>query len=467
MNTQFRSNTFALGQDHATIVEPKRHFNYFAARLPNEAVCVAFGFALSACLLAASAAGIRSGIISFFALTGLIALLYPHAVVWSNGRNALLWLYPAWTLFSILWSVDPARTTHQVLLLLPTIAAGIILGGMPHRAAVGAGAALALATYIGYSLAYGASVLFSDTGRGGEALTGITTGKNYFGHIAATSLMTAPLLMTFARGRWIVPVAGAMLFIIAASGFALWKSHATGSMLATIVAFMVLAAAMVFRLLSWQFRIVLVAAILGVIVLYVNFGEQLQEQLFAAILKTFNKDVSLTGRTVLWDYADRLIAEHRLLGFGYGAFWYYSNPEAWTIWRMMGVQPMSGFNFHNTMRDTVIEGGWIGLAMYVVGFGYALIRATSRALTGGDLASAVGLAFITYFIVRMPVESTGIGAVTVDTLLLITFLSVTLAERKAPRVANGPFRTTSRELATEQRSVTAPRRGPITELRPH
>lgn len=460
VNSFYDSAVFASDQRHAAAIEPKRHFEYFAPRLPNHMVSAAFGFGMSVCLLAASAAGMRSGIIGFLALTAAIVVLFPHAVVRANVRNAVIWLYPAWALFSTQWSINPDRTVHQVLLLLPTIASGIALGGMPHRRSVGAGAALAFAAYMAYSVAYGASVLFSDTGRGGSALSGITNGKNYFGHLAAMSLLVAPMLLTVARGRFVGPVIALTGAIMAVSGFALVQSHATGSMLSTVLAFIVMVAVLIFQRFSWQFRIVLVAAILGILVLYVLFGEQLQEQLFATILKTFNKDTSLTGRTVLWDHADRLIAEHRMLGYGYGAFWFYTNPEAWTIWRMMGVQPMSGFNFHNTLRDTLIELGWVGLAMYVVGFGYPLLRTISRALVRNDLISAVGVAFMTYFIVRMPVESTGIGAVTVDTLLLIVFLCSTVTEEKGDGIpeSGNRFRTAPRRPVRERRHADPPPR---------
>lgn len=457
MNTSYRSSTFAVEQG-AAAVEPRRHFDYFAVRLPNPLMSAAFGFAMSVCLLAASAAGMRSGIIGFFGLTGLIVVLFPHAVVSASARNGLLWLYPAWALFSSQWSIDPDRTVHQASLLLPTIAAGIILGGMPHRRAIGAGAALALGSYIVYSVGYGASTMFSDTGGGGSALTGITTGKNYFGHIAATSVITAPFLLTFARGRWTTAMIALTAVIVAISGFALVKSYATGSMLATLIAFMMLTAVMLFNRLSWQFRVLLIVTIVGVLVLYINFGEELQEHLFAMVLQRFNKDVSLTGRTVLWDHADRLIAEHRFLGYGYGAFWYYTNPEAWTIWRMMGVKPMSGFNFHNTMRDTLIETGWVGLGIYLASFGYALVRRIVRTLARGDLTSAVCVAFLTYFVVRMPVESTGIGAVSIDTLLIVTFLSVTLVEDRKPVETESVVepRTAPHEIPEERRAAYRP-----------
>jgi exopolysaccharide production protein ExoQ len=403
----------------------ERHFRYFDARLPNAWWSGAFAFGMGACLLAASAAGQRMGVIGFLALTGIMAALFPHGFVRANARNVILWISPLWGLFSVVWSIDPDRTLHISMLTLPTMAAGLAIGGMLHRRAAAAGLALALTAYIGYSFLYGASVLFSDTGSGGEAFAGITTGKNFFGHLSAITLMMTPIFLLFARDRWTVPVVAITGIFALLSGIGLVKSHATGSIIATLIAFMVLATVLVFRRVSLNFRVVLLAAVLGVLTLYFIFGDQLRDEVFSAILTQFNKDVTLTGRVVLWDYADRLIQTRYWLGFGSGAFWYYTNPEAWTLWRMMGVSPMSGFNFHNTPRDILIDTGMIGLILYVATYGYTLLRTAWRSLASGDLLSAVGLGFIMYFVVRLPVETTGVGALSIDGLALLLFLSLT------------------------------------------
>jgi len=426
---------FEAGRPASVAPKVNRHFHYLAPRLPNAWLSFVFAFAIGVCLLASSAAGTtayfvgRSGAVGFLGVTAVMALLFPYGFLQSNARNPLLWLLPLWGLFSATWSINPDQTLHSFRLFMPTVAAGIAVGGMLERRGASVGLALALTAYMIYSVGFGGFVGFADTGAGGDALAGVTGGKNYFGHLSANAFMMTPVFLVLAVGRWRGP---ALVFTAAAmllSGFALWKSHATGSILATAIAFTVMASALLFRRLSWQFRIVLFAAVTGVILLLMFFGQALQDEVFEKVLRTFNKDTTLTGRTVLWDYADRMIQTRFWLGYGSGAFWHWMNPDAWTLWRMMGVAPMSGFNFHNTFRETLIGTGAVGLALFFVTYGIPYVRLAWRSLSTGDPLLALGLGFVTYFVVRMPVESTGVGPLSIDSIVLLMFLSVAIRGR--------------------------------------
>jgi exopolysaccharide production protein ExoQ len=456
-------STAAFDAERLPPVAPKveRHFRYLAPRLPDARWSFALALAIGICLLAASAAGGaayfvgRGGALAFLGITAVMVLLFPHGFVQSMARNALLWVVPFWGLFSAVWSINPDQTLHGFQLFMPTVAAGIAVGGMLDRRAASAGLALALTIYMLYSIGYGGTVLFSDTGSGGDALAGVAGGKNYFGHLSANALMMTPAYLLLAQGRLRNPVLLFAAGAAAISAFALWKSHATGSIIAAMLALIVMASAYLFSRLSWQFRSVLLAAVIGLVLLFVIFGQQLQDEVFASVLKTFNKDTTLTGRTVLWDYADRLIASHFWLGYGAGAFWHWLNPDAWTLWRMMGVAPMSGFNFHNTFRETLIGTGAIGLALYLATYGFLYVRTGWRALVSGDPLLAIGVGFITYFVVRMPVESTGIGALAIDSIILLMFLSV------SARPGSAPVRTPSRSPSAVRRAAEPLQRPPF------
>ncbi|SOB81074.1 O-antigen ligase [Sphingomonas guangdongensis] len=436
MNRAYPVAAFEMDRLPAVALKVERHFLYLAPRLPG--VWLSFGFALAMglCLLASSAAGPtayligRSGAVGFLGVTVVLALLFPHGFLHSNFRNWLLWLFPFWGLFSAVWSINPEQTLHSFRLFMPTVAAGIAIGGMLDRRGASVGLALALTAYIIYSIGSGGMVGFADTGSGGDALAGVTGGKNYFGHLAANALMMTPVFLLLATGRWRGPglaFTGATMLL---AGFALYKSHATGSILAAAIAFVVMVSAVSFPRLSWQFRVVLLAAVLGMLALFLIFGQTLQDEVFAKVLRTFNKETTLTGRTVLWAYADRMIETRFWLGYGSGAFWHWMNPDAWTLWRMMGVAPMSGFNFHNTFREALIGTGAIGLALFFASNGIPYIRLAWRSLVSGDPLLAVGLGYTTYFLVRMPVESTGVGPLSVDSIILLMFLSVAMRGRE-------------------------------------
>lgn len=418
----------------ATAPDPSRHFDYLAIRVPNPFWSGMFVFGLSAAALAASAAGNRNGVIGYIGLTGLLMAFFPHFSLSANIRSAWLWLFPAWAALSIGWSINPDRTMHSTLLLVPTIIAALVVGAMPARREVNAGAALALFGYIAYSFVAGRSQMFADTGEGGVAMAGVVSGKNYFGHLAALSTIMSFALFGL-RGRWALAFGAIGLVDLVMSGTALVLAHATGSLLAAGLAVAIGAFVLMFRHVGWQVRVLMVAALAGAIVIYVTFGQELQDQLFAAVLKTFNKDPGLTGRRYLWDFTDRLIGQRFVLGYGYNSFWFYTNPDAWTIWRMMGIPPMGGFNFHNEYRETLIDGGVVGLTLLVSTFGFSAVRAVSAGLKDGGLVAAVRLGYITYFMVRTGVESTGFAALTIDTTLLFGFVCLPLTVTPPTRAA--------------------------------
>jgi exopolysaccharide production protein ExoQ len=447
--TGLNSNPFSLSQPRNAL-RASRHLSPFAPRMATGMWAMGFTFCCAISTLFSVSGFGPIYLLSFFGFTGLFILCYPHLALRANSRNALFWLYPAWLLMSAGWSNIPDRTTHSVLLVVPTFLAGITLGGISDRRAVNIGAAIAAALYITYSVAFSSTTGFSDTGSGGIALTGFGNGKNFYGHLSAVSLLLAPSLFSYARtqyGRLAVIVG---LFSIIVSSYALIGSHATGSLLASIIGCATYPAVLLFRRIAWQWRIVLISATAGILILYLAFGEDLKDIIFQTVLAKFNKDTSLTGRTTLWDFADRLIAQHRILGYGYGSFWQTSNPDAWTVWRMMGVAPNSGFNFHNTFRETLIDGGLVGLVIYLGTFGFAFVRTALRSLRTGELIDAVRLSFIVYFVVRMPVESTGIGGPSLDSIMLLAFLSVPVPTKAAAistEQAEPRFRTRPRSVA--------------------
>jgi O-antigen ligase len=95
-------------------------------------------------------------------------------------------------------------------------------------------------------------------------------------------------------------------------------------------------------------------------------------------------DSSLTGRTVIWDFANYEIARRPLLGWGYQSFW-LAGPDAPSIVDAPGwVKTMP--DGHNGYVDTKLELGYVGLVFLLVfiivtlhGVGRVADRAPARA----------------------------------------------------------------------------------------
>jgi O-antigen ligase len=85
-------------------------------------------------------------------------------------------------------------------------------------------------------------------------------------------------------------------------------------------------------------------------------------------------DSSLTGRTVIWDFANSEIAQKPVFGWGYQSFWLVPNSPAYTEapgW----VKGMP--NAHNGYYDTMLEMGYLGLA-FLLAFIIATLHAIGR-----------------------------------------------------------------------------------------
>jgi exopolysaccharide production protein ExoQ len=94
----------------------------------------------------------------------------------------------------------------------------------------------------------------------------------------------------------------------------------------------------------------------------VLFSLLLFENLFDVLLQSMGKDVSLTGRTLLWSHALGVIADHPF-GLGLQAYWNESNIDAVRFWETFYIDNHYGFHFHDLWLETGVELGVIGIVI--------------------------------------------------------------------------------------------------------
>ena len=85
-------------------------------------------------------------------------------------------------------------------------------------------------------------------------------------------------------------------------------------------------------------------------------------------------DSTLTGRTIIWDFAQYEIARRPLLGWGYQSFWLV--PDSPSIVDAAGWVKMMP-NAHNGYYDTMLELGYVGLVFLLV-FVIAILHGVGR-----------------------------------------------------------------------------------------
>jgi exopolysaccharide production protein ExoQ len=106
-------------------------------------------------------------------------------------------------------------------------------------------------------------------------------------------------------------------------------------------------------------------------------------------------DSTFTGRTIIWDFASWEIDRRPLLGWGYQSFWLVG-PDAPSIVDAPGwVKGMP--NAHNGYYDTMLEMGYVGLAL-LVSFITATLHVIGR-VADRDPARAWGALSLALFII--------------------------------------------------------------------
>ena len=93
-----------------------------------------------------------------------------------------------------------------------------------------------------------------------------------------------------------------------------------------------------------------------------------------AVVALIGRDLSLTGRTDIWEVLLQLISERPLLGYGYGAFWGEQNGPAYQVWLATEwLVPTA----HNGILEVVLALGWIGGGLMIIDFLMNLYRSAS------------------------------------------------------------------------------------------
>ncbi|MGC1259521.1 MAG: O-antigen ligase family protein, partial [Jannaschia helgolandensis] len=215
-----------------------------------------------------------------------------------------------------------------------------------------------------FSLAMLTSILFGDVRSDTGAWLGIYGSKNALAGEAATYVIvcTSQILdRTASNGHRLMAVLGLMI-----GAMLLLLAQSTGALIVVPPALFLLFSLLVIyrlsvvqRLVAMTFAVLVVAMMALLVTIYAD-------ALFALLLETTGKDVTLTGRTDLWRIARELIAERPIFGIGYQAFWVKGYAPAEVLWYNFAIESRSGFNFHNTYLSNAVEIGVLGVFLQVV-----------------------------------------------------------------------------------------------------
>lgn len=344
------------------------------------------------------------------------AMLMAFNVVRSTSAMLRWWfifLFPAYCMLSVLWSDFPALTLRHAIQLSLTIAIAVVIAERVSSPT------LRNILFITHAIGVLLSLVFRNYHTRGE-LIGIFASKNAFSVFVALFILVSA---SFVLDRECRPAMRITALIAGLGCFPVMLMAQSAGTLLTIfpcVAIMVVVAFN--QYLSGPQKLFLILfTLLGAAGVGV-FAILNLDMILELILDSTGKDVTLTGRTDLWDIAAGLIAERPLLGAGYRAFWVIGHEPAEQLWRMFNVSSGAGFSFHNLYISNAVDVGILGVAMQVALIYAAFAMLIWLAIVRPTANVALWLGIHTLLVQRSFIETDVFFEFSIASILAITAL---------------------------------------------
>lgn len=321
-------------------------------------------------------------------------------------RDRLVWLLVGLALVSVLWSWSPPVTLRRCMALIGSTVFGIYLASrftwqdMLKCAAwaLGLGAVLSLG-FVLFLPSYG---IHHDIYHSG-AWRGIYFHKNVLGRFM-TLASTTWLLYSFSNSR--VYIAGLALF-----GLSLELLFLSTSKTSIIIFLMLLPLLLIYLYRIGRTRQILpvisIILVTGSIALFLvcshnttlNFGHAKE---ITAPGQLPEVDLTLTGRTALWQAVLEKIQQQPWLGYGYSAFWLGSKEPSGHLWRILAWETP---NAHNGYLDLWLQIGLVGLVIFMISFITNIFRTLFLAREKKSTFALFAMIFLLILLINNVTES--------------------------------------------------------------
>ncbi|MEO5759167.1 MAG: O-antigen ligase [Mesorhizobium sp.] len=266
-------------------------------------------------------------------------------------------LLAAYVCFSVFWSAAPGITARTAVQYFSHIACAYVAARTISVRTLTIGALAGIFVVLLYSLSvghYSADVL-----DGTFNFVGAFASKNQIGFVASLGIYFSVVFLAFLRRGRLSLIVTAPIVVL--SAYLLAISHSATS-IASVPAVLALVALLAMsKQLPRRYRrvVFVVGAGLLVVVAFVALNLGLMD----FVLGIFGKDSTLTGRTYLWEQGWDAAQQSPVLGVGYAAYWVQGFSEAERLWNEFYITTRSGFHFHNTYIEALVELGFVGAGL--------------------------------------------------------------------------------------------------------
>ncbi|MEC4815945.1 MAG: O-antigen ligase [Scytonema sp. PMC 1069.18] len=339
-----------------------------------------------------------------YTVTLLIIVAKRRSFLRVARKDVWIWLLVGIALASALWTIAPDVTLRRAILLLGTTLFGIYLSmrytlrEQLQLLAWALGIAIILSFLLAIALPSYGVMSFQEGGIHAGAWRGVWTHKNITGRIMVLSTMVF-LCVALAnpirnyRYRWL-PWAGYILSIVL---IILCTSKTSLIAFVTITVIIPL-----YR--TWRYHYTQLIPISIAILLILGSTAILLFDNLDFVASAVGRDLTLTGRTDIWNAMLDLIWERPLFGYGFNAVWRdWDNEATAYLWRILEWECPYG---HNGLMDLLAELGITGLSAFLLSYITTFLRGVMWLRKTKSVEGLWPLMYLSFLLIYNVSEST-------------------------------------------------------------
>ena len=338
----------------------------------------------------------------WFAALGFAIFRRPTTTLRVLSNDYFLCALIALSSLSFMWSDYPQNTIDRAIELLRMSTFGVYLAATfrleDQLKAISWVLGLAGILSALYTVAFPSSAIHYIDHPG--AWKGIFDHKNTLGAVMVLSTITFFLKLLFRPAKslsndW---------FNWGGMGLSIFLILQTTSKSSLLLLLFILMAIYCFKQYRWRGKTTIVFLSLGILVvgsasifLFANWD---------SMILSLDRDPTLSGRTLIWDYAFESIGDRPWLGFGRGAFWTAGGVFQLEAGRRfsLGLEYLPPHS-HNGFIDMLLDVGAIGFTCFILSWGIGYFRALKRAYYSNLAGDWLPVCFLTLIIANNFTES--------------------------------------------------------------
>jgi O-antigen ligase len=327
------------------------------------------------------------------AVVSVVLALQNRSRVTVPPNIACLVAYLAFAGASALWAFSPERSFIRYLqqvMIITSVVLPVMLAARTVDVMRAMFICFTVALILNLLFVYNGSstiVTYGSQGFVNIGYQGYFGGKNYLGECATVAFLLS--LHEILRHGWrrvlgIVVLAIAILLVFL-------SNSKTAFGLALICPFLAWLTLLVRKISRVSLAIILSTIPLS----YMLVSNLFHYSLLSRVSYMLYGDSTLTGRTIIWDFAQSEIERRTLFGWGYQSFWLVPDSPSLTAPGWVKMMP----NAHNGYYDTMLEMGYVGYALllvFIVATLHAVGRVADRDPGRAQLLLSVALFIILY-----------------------------------------------------------------------